>query len=112
MELKARVWRTDTEIGDLAHELSRRIYLRETPDHKEMWRDATETEEKLLYEIFRPALATLNYYHSAIGDHQAGLDDGVVNMAELCALYKLPQANSYISVYCPLREVLRNWERK
>jgi hypothetical protein len=31
-------------------------------------------------------------------------------MAEFCTITRLPNANSYITTYCPLREVLRNWE--
>lgn len=109
MENKARVWVPNDKLEEMANELAQKIYV-ETPKIDGHWRDATEAEKRILYDIFYTALETLNFYHSAIGDHQTGMDDGVVNMAEFLTLAKLPYANSYLSVYCPLRKVLRNWK--
>lgn len=111
--MKIRKWKNANQIDAMAHELSQKIYVEFTDENgkqSEEWRSPTETEKKILYDIFHSALLTLNFYHSAHGDHQRGLDDGVVNMAEFCTITRLPNANSYITTYCPLREVLRNWE--
>lgn len=103
-----RVHKNNEQIESMAHELSQKIYVEE--ERNENWRASTEAEKVILYDIFVTALETLNFYHSAKGDHQKGLDDGAVNMAEFMTIHKLPYANSYITTYCPLREVLRNWE--
>lgn len=104
----ARVHKHNKEIEVIAHELSKTIYVNEERD--ERWRASTESEKGILYDIFVTALETLNFYHSATDANQRGLDDGVVNMAEFMTLHKLPYANSYITTYCPLKQVLRNWE--
>ena len=103
-----RVHKHNEQIEAMAHELSQKIYVMEDRDEK--WRSSTETEKGILHNIFVSALETLNFYHSATGDYQRGLDDGAINMAEFMTIEKLPYANSYITTYCPLREVLRNWE--
>lgn len=105
---KARVHKHNNQIEAMAHELSQKIYV--MGDRDENWRASTESEKGILYDIFVTALETLNFYHSATDANQRGLDDGVVNMAEFMTLHKLPYANSYITTYCPLKEVLRNWE--
>lgn len=104
--MKTRIWKPANQIEEMARELSQKIYV--VTDDK--WRSSTETEMEILYDIFHSALQTLNYYHSAHGTRQQGLDEGVVNMAEFCTITRLPNANSYITTYCPLRKVLRNWE--
>lgn len=105
-----RKWKNNEQIKAMAKELSQKIYVK--TNQGEMWRRSTEAESESLFEIFYPALMTLNYFHSEQGAGQRKLDDGVVNMAEFSQLVKLPNANSYITTYCPLKEVLRTWEEE
>ncbi len=111
MELKARVWKPEGQIKEIAQELAQKIYV-ETSDGDGHWRFTTEKEEEILWEIFDLALSTLNFYHSGHDDLQRGMDDGVIHMAEACTIRRLPHANSYLTTYCVLKKIVREWERE
>lgn len=103
-----RIWKKEAELKEIAHKLSGRIF------ENERWRDTTTAEADKLYNIFYPALLTLNYYHSSQGEYGRGLDDGVINAAEYAGIAQFgrrpDKVNSYVTIYCPLRRVVRDWE--
>ena len=121
MMANMRKWMNGYEVRDvLDFLLSSKIEVvtidengRETGTKK---RTATAAEKKVLRGIFSGAINAMNWGEEVRSDDSKA--KAIIECAEFTAISLLGELRggseriqSYISVYCPLMKVLRDWER-
>lgn len=110
--MQIRTSKTPEQLDLMVKELSNIIYIR-TDDHRDVKREATETEKRTLYTIFYSALAAMNYYrHQSTKEIMDAHDKGIINMAEFTVDRLIPNVNGYLSVYIPLHDVIKTWGKE
>ena len=73
--------------------------------------DCQEKKRKeLLAGILGGSINAMNWGESIRGDDAKA--EAIIEGAEFTAIRLLPHIQSYLSIYCPLRKVLREWERE
>lgn len=110
--MEIRTSKTPEQLDLMANELSNVIYIR-TDDYRDVKREATEIEKRMLYNVFRSALSALNHYrHQPTTEIMNAHDKGIIDMAEFAVDRLIPNVNGYLSVYIPLHEVIKTWEKE
>lgn len=106
-----REHKSSEELDQIAENIAEHITIRtyDNGSSIDTRRATTAPEKKILYNIARAALGSLNY-----GEKMRSSDDmtqAAINTAEFMLLYFIPDANSYDSIYLPLQRAIKNWKR-
>ena len=105
----ARCSLPETVLRKMAAEISNNITIRkyENGNSEDIRRKSTNTEKDILYKIALSALLGLNHGEAARQSKEA--EDAIINSAEFACILMLPDANSYDTIYTPLRRSVANW---
>lgn len=97
-------YKTDMQLHEVARDISGSIVIREyiNGSSQDIRRAATDPEKKILENIAYSAL--LAYRHRG-GDEDC--INGILDMAEFALMQFIPTANTYDSIYIPLRKVTK-----
>lgn len=93
----------------MAAEIAEHITIRtmENGCSKDTTRRSTPEEKDTLYKLAYSALLGLNHGETARESHAA--EDAIINAIEFTLLLMIPEANSYDTLYLPLRKTVANW---
>jgi len=97
--------KNERELKEIAEQLSQTIRIR-TKEGNDIKRDATNEEQKALYNVFFSALFTANQFRENYNDT---IKSVIKNNAETTIDSFLPGCNGYLSVYNPLDNALTEW---
>lgn len=105
----ARKFLSETVLRDMAREIAAHITIRthENGHSVDTRRDSTNAERNTLYNLALSALLALNHGEESRKSKIA--EDAIINAAEYALILMLPDANSYDSIYTPLRKAVANW---
>lgn len=105
----ARPYLPENKLRYWAAQIAKTISIRTTVDgctHDER-RPTTQEEHEVLYNLAYSALLGLNAGEAA--RQTTAAEDAILNAIEYTCILMLPEANSYLTIYCPLRNVLEQW---
>ena len=100
-----------SDLKDIALRISKEIYIRtydERGNSKDEKRSTTEQERKVLFNIAYGALYTLNAGEKMRSSKD--MEEAVIDNAEITLDLFLPKCNGYLTIYCPLHKIIREWE--
>ena len=99
---------SEEELKEIANEYSNEIVIRSYVDGCSFddRRKTTLSEKKIIYKILYAAMISYGYRNEENG----GSIDAVLDMAEFTLMQFLPEANSYDTVYIPLRKITKTWQ--
>lgn len=105
----ARCYLPENILRKMAAEIAENITIRthEDGNSKDTRRKATKAENDILYKIALSALLGLSHGEEARQSKEA--EDAIINSAEYACILFLPNANSYDTIYTPLRKTVANW---
>ena len=104
-----RPYLPETILRAMAAEIAERITIRTKVDGNtyDNERASTESERDILYKLAYSALLGLNHGEEARQSKAA--EDAIINAIEFTLILMIPNANSYDSIYLPLRRMCENW---
>ncbi len=109
-----RIYKQEAELRAIAERLSDTITV-ET-DNGEVTRKPTKRQHNILYGLLYGALLGLNWGESTRSNPQ--MEEAILNATEFQGLVMMPtvlkdgeRLQSYLSLYLPLKGVLREWEQ-
>lgn len=93
---------SEAQLKEIARDIAGSIVIRSYDEHgsRDDRRETTEVEKTVIKNIAYGAM--LAYAH-------CGSLDGILNMAEFTLKQWIPTANTYDSIYTPLRNVTETW---
>lgn len=99
----------ESVLRKMAAEIARNITIRTYVDgnSKDERRKSTPAEYEILYKLALSALLGLNHGETARQSKIA--EDAIINAIEYTLVLMIPSANSYDSLYTPLRKTVENW---
>lgn len=108
--MKIRVRRTEDNLKFAARISSNEITIRtyvngNSEDNK---RKATAREQATIFNVLYGALLALNHTEEARKDET--VENAIINAAEFTLMQFIPNCNTYITIYTPLKNILRTWE--
>lgn len=92
------------EYMEKAEEISKTITIRtyDNGNSVDTTRESTPEEKEIIFRLAYSAFLAYNF--------SGGKDEnGIFNMAEFCLHQFIPSANSYMTIYIPVKEALRLW---
>ena len=102
-EPKERERKPESELREVAQELSQEIVIRD--ESGDTRRRSTTPEREILYRIINSALLTLNY-----GEHRkTGSEQAILDQAEFACIAFLPECNGYLTIYRPIQRYIEEW---
>ena len=97
--------KSEKELKEIAEQLSQTIRIR-TKEGNDIKRDATNEEQKALYNVFFSALFTANQFRENYNDT---IKSVIKHNAETTIDLFISDCNGYLSVYNPLDNALTEW---
>lgn len=89
----------EAQLKEIARDIAGSIVIRGSS--RDTRREATEPEKTIIRNIA---------YGAMIGYGYRGHDiDGILDMAESTLMQFIPEANTYDTIYIPLRKVMETW---
>ena len=110
IEITTREYKTGGALKAKAEEIAENITERtytENGSSNDETRKATKREKEILFKIAYSALHGLNWGETTRGSKEA--TQAIIDAAEFAALQFLPNCNSYMSMYIPLQQAVREW---
>ena len=106
---QARCYLMESVLRGMAREISHHITIRTHVDgcSRDTRRTSTDREADILYRLAYSALLGLNHGEEARKSRTA--EDAIINAIEYTLILTIPEANSYDSLYLPLRRAVENW---
>ena len=98
---------TSEELKKIADEYSDEVVIRSYVDScsSDDRRETTLAEKEILNKILYAAMVSYGYRN----EDNHGSIDAVLDMAEFTLMQFLPEANTYDTVYIPLRKITETW---
>ena len=105
----ARCYLPEPVLRKMAAEIAENITIRTYVDgcSRDDRRPTTDAERDVLYKLAFSALLGLNHGETARQSKIA--EDAIINAIEYTLVLSIPEANSYDSLYIPLRKTVENW---
>lgn len=99
----------ESVLRGMAAEIATHITIRteENGCTRDTQRESTKAEQDTLYKLALSALLGLNHGEEARQSKAA--EDAIINSIEYTLILMIPNANSYDSIYLPLRRAVENW---
>lgn len=99
----------ESVLRGMAAEIAAHITIRtkENGCTRDTRRESTKAERDTLYKLSLSALLGLNHGEEARQSKAA--EDAIINAIEYTLILMIPNANSYDSLYLPLRRAVENW---
>lgn len=98
----------ENQLKEIARDIAGSVVIRTYVDgcSKDVRRETTASEKKAIEAIAYGAMLAYRWKDSDI--------DGILDMAEFTLMQFIPEANTYDSIYIPLRKVTETglWEKK
>lgn len=113
MKMKRRVFYNENRLKAIATEVSAwPLTTSAERSDKEEKRLPTAEEKRIVFNIVYSALICFNSYCSDyMGGNNSEKEQAVCDNAEFTFdMFTNWQYNGYISLYCKLKDILRNWE--
>ena len=98
-------YKNESELREIAQEMSQKIYMRS----EDTFRQATEEESKVLYNVLYGALFTVNETGNSFTDRDKLI---ILHDAENIADNFFPDMNGYQTVYLPLDRFIDKWHEE
>lgn len=98
-------YKNESELREMALEMSQKIYMRS----EDTFRQATEEESKVLYNVLYGALFTVNETGNSFTDRDKLI---ILHDAENIADNFFPDMNGYQTVYLPLASFIDKWHEE
>lgn len=107
-----RVHMSESTLKAIADGISEKITIRtyDNGSSIDTARKAKRKERETLFNIVYGALLALNWGETNRSDKDA--EQAIIDSAEFMTIRFLPDCNAYDTVYCPLKGVLRVWEKR
>lgn len=105
----ARCFLPEKILRKMAAEIAKHITIRTYKDgcSNDARRKTTKAEEEIIYKLSYSALLGLNHGENARQSKIA--EDAIINAIEYTLLLMIPDANTYDTIYLPLRRTVENW---
>ena len=107
---------SEIALKEIAKGISERIAIREydNGNSRDTWRETDEQEANAIFTVAYGALLSLNWGEDARGKIPA-VAQGIIDTAEFTLdLLIRPihgeECNGYMTIYCPLKKAVREWE--
>lgn len=113
-----RKHKSESELRAIAEAISDRIYI-DRNGCGEAWRKATRKQKEITYGVIYGALLGLDWGEKVRST--SDIEQGIVDTAEFtwdimikpyAKLEDGRSVNGYITIYCPLKKVLKEWEEE
>lgn len=112
-DLKRRVYKSEEELREIARKISDSVSERPTENTSGRRRHTNIGEQGMLFKIAYGALHALNecpvdeiHRYFTMSDSEDAVLQATENIFDLF----FPTCDGYLSIYCPLWRVLKNWE--
>lgn len=93
----------EAQLREIARDIAGSIVIRSYDEYgsRDDRRETTEVEKTVIKNISYGAMLAYGYRNGDL--------DSILNMAEFTLMQWLPEANTYDSIYIPLRKVTETW---
>ena len=113
-----RKYKTEAELRTIAEDISRTIYIRtmDGGNSHDKKRKSRSREQSIIYSVAYGALLALNWGEQVRSNRD--MEQAIVDSAEFTLdllireFYADKECNGYMTIYCPLKRVLQNWEEQ
>lgn len=105
----ARCFLREPVLRKMAAEIAENITIRTMIDgcSHDTTRKSTDAERDIIYKLALSALLGLNHGEEARQSEAA--ESAIINAIEYTLILMIPNANSYDTIYTPLRKTVANW---
>lgn len=93
--------------AEIAEHITIRTYDKVDGCSRDERRESTPAERDIIYKLAFSALLGLS--HGETARQSKAAEDGIINAIEYALVVMLPEANSYDTIYTPLRKTVENW---
>lgn len=106
-----RTHKSELELREIATKLSKQITIRTYTggNSKDTTRASTSEEKETIYKIIYGSLLGLNWGEDTRNNPK--IEQSIIDTAEFIANLFLPECNGYNTIYCPLKEIITNWDK-
>lgn len=108
-QANARPFLPENKLRYWAAQVAKTIVIRtmDNGNSNDVRRPTTQEEQEVLYKLTYSALLGLNAGET---NRQAkAAEDAIINSIEYTFNLFFPEANGYLSIYCPLRDICEEW---
>lgn len=107
-----RKWKREDDLKKIAEEISEQIVIRKYVNGTsyDERRPAMKVEREILYKLLYGALLGLNESEEFRKNPTA--ERAIISAAESTLHQFMPECNAYDSLYIPLNDAIRHWERE
>lgn len=93
----------EAQLKEIARDIAGSIVIRDYVDgcSRDTRRTATKPEREIIQNIAYGAMIAYSYRGASI--------DSILDMAEFTLMQFIPEANTYDTIYIPLRKVTETW---